>query len=177
VSAIVKYGDPVLATPCKPVDQFGPMLHDLIQHMWNALAETWTQRYRGALRGVALAAPQIGVPLRVSVVDLSCGMDPSVRVVLVNPQVVKSKGEQKEREGCLSIPNFWGAVKRPAYVEVEAQDELGTKYTVSGRGTLARAFCHEIDHLNGIVCLQHYAPGKRLETLKGIERLRAKGKF
>ncbi len=137
---IVKDGDPILTKKCRPVEKFdaklGILLDDMAETMHNA-------------NGVGLAAPQVGMLRRVVVIDVGEGV-----IELINPKIIAFSGEQVGAEGCLSFPGEWGLNKRPQYVKVKAQSRLGNEFEIEGRDLLARAFCHEIDHLNGIVFKQ-----------------------
>ena len=137
---IVKDGDPVLTKRCRPVEKFDKKLHTLLDDM----AETMHHA-----NGVGLAAPQVGILRRAVVIDISPEQDSVLE--LVNPKIIAYSGEQEGNEGCLSFPGQWGIVKRPNYVKVKAQDRFGEEFTLEGTELLARAFCHEIDHLNGVV--------------------------
>lgn len=134
---IVKDGDPILKKKCRPVEKFDKKLAILLDDM----AETMHQA-----NGVGLAAPQVGMLRRVVVIDVGEGV-----IELVNPKIVAYSGEQEGVEGCLSFPGEWGLAKRPNYVKVRAQDRNGDEFEIDGEELLARAFCHEIDHLNGVV--------------------------
>lgn len=134
---IVKDGDAVLLKKCRTVEKFDRKLAVMLEDM----AETMHKA-----GGVGLAAPQVGILRRVVVIDVGEGV-----IELVNPQIIAFSGEQEGLEGCLSFPGEWGIAKRPDYVKVKAQDRNGEEFTVEGRELLARAFCHEIDHLNGVV--------------------------
>lgn len=134
---IVKDGDPILKKKCRPVEKFDQKLAILLDDM----AETMHQA-----NGVGLAAPQVGMLRRVVVIDVGEGV-----IELVNPKIVAYSGEQEGVEGCLSFPGEWGLAKRPNYVKVSAQDRNGDEFEIDGEELLARAFCHEIDHLNGVV--------------------------
>ena len=134
---IVKEGDDILNKKCRPVTKFDKKLATLLEDM----AETMRQA-----NGVGLAAPQVGILRRVVVIDIGEGL-----IELVNPQIIAFSGEQTGSEGCLSFPGQWGIVTRPDYVKVKAQDRHGEEFTVEGRELLARAFCHELDHLDGVV--------------------------
>jgi peptide deformylase len=128
-----------------------------------------------AAPGVGLAAPQIGVNRRVAVVDLSVGEDPSAVLVLVNPVVILAVGEQKEEEGCLSVPDVSEKVVRPARVVVRAADADLNVREIEGTGLLARALCHETDHLNGMLFVDRLRGLKKEMTFKKIERRRTRG--
>ncbi len=139
---IVKYGDPRLVARNEDVTDFeDPSLQALVKDLFET---GW------AAPGLGIAAPQIGVNKRICVVDLSVGKDPSQALVLVNPRVVDAQGFVRDEEGCLSFPDIVEIVERPEAVAVEAYDEKGVKRVLEGGDLLARAFCHEIDHLNGV---------------------------
>jgi peptide deformylase len=163
---LVRYGDPRLLAPNEEVDPRDPTLPALLADMFETCH---------AAPGVGLAAPQIGVNRRVAVIDLSVGADPSARIALVNPVVVESSGEQKEEEGCLSIPDLVEPVVRPARVRATFFDGDGEPRELEGTGLLARALSHEIDHLNGILYVDRLRGLKRELTWRKIERLRARG--
>ena len=152
IRPIVKYGDPVLHGPAEPVeeidDSIRTLLDDMVQTMY-------------AAPGIGLAAPQIGVPLRVIVIDLSVGEDPSQLIQLVNPELLERDGEQSEEEGCLSVPGYGGTPARPARVKVKGLDLDGNEQTYEATELLARAFCHELDHLDGLVFVDRLSPLKR----------------
>lgn len=128
-----------------------------------------------AAPGVGLAAPQIGVNKRVAIVDLSVGADPNAVIVLVNPLVVESSGQQREEEGCLSIPDLSEKVVRPARILVRALDAAGQTREIEGTGLLARAICHETDHLEGILFVDRLRGLKRELAWRKIRRQKAKG--
>lgn len=166
VRDIVRYGDPRLTDANAEVDPHDPELAPLLADM---LATCH------AAPGIGLAAPQIGVNRRVAIVDLSVGADPAQIIVLVNPVVLEVVGEQREEEGCLSVPDVTEKVARPARVVVRAADEAGAIREVEGTGLLARALCHETDHLNGMLFLQHLRGLKREMVLRRLEKAKAKG--
>jgi peptide deformylase len=143
---------------------------DGLEHLIADLVETCH-----AAPGVGLAAPQIGVNRRVAIVDLSVGEDPSAVIVLVNPIVVSAVGDQREEEGCLSVPDVSEKVVRPARVVVQAGDALLRVREIEGTGLLARALCHETDHLNGMLFVDRLRGLKREMTWRKIERRRARG--
>ncbi len=132
---IVKEGDPVLRKECRPVDAVTPRILRLLDDMKDTLADA---------EGAGLAAPQVGVMRRIAIVE-----NEGEYIELINPEIISREGEQEELEGCLSVPGIWGITHRPAKVTVKAKDRDGKEFTVSGEGLLARAFCHEIDHLSG----------------------------
>ena len=165
---IVKYGDPVLEKPGAPVERFDGELEELAEDMFASMY---------AAQGVGLAAPQIGKSLRFAVVDVTGGKNPEAKIVLANPQVTHAEGEVREEEGCLSIPGFRGYVVRPQFVTVKAQNVKGEPFEIRGENLLARAFCHEIDHLNGILFLQHLGMLKRDLIKRKIKKLRKQGEW
>ncbi|MDY4711641.1 MAG: peptide deformylase [Ruminococcus bromii] len=151
---IVKDGDSILNKKCRPVEKFDSKLADLLDDM----AETMH-----LANGVGLAAPQVGILRRIVVIDVGDGV-----IELINPQIISFSGEQESVEGCLSFPGEWGITKRPQYVKVKAFDRNGNEFTKDGKDLLAKAFCHEIDHLNGIVFKQ---VAERMLTPKEIEHM------
>jgi peptide deformylase len=163
---IVRYGDPRLMAENADVDPRAEEIAGLIGDM----VETCH-----AAPGVGLAAPQIGVNKRLAIVDLSVGADPAELIVLVNPVVVESVGEQKEEEGCLSVPDLAEKVFRPARVRVRAGDASGNVREIEGTGLLARALCHETDHLNGMIFVDRLRGLKRELTWRKIRRQKEKG--
>ena len=128
-----------------------------------------------AAPGVGLAAPQIGVNRRAAIIDLSVGRDPNGVIVLLNPVIVESEGEQREEEGCLSVPDCSEKVSRPARVRVRAQDLSGAYREIEGTGLLARALCHETDHLDRKLFLDRLRGLKRELTWRKIHRQKEKG--
>jgi len=166
VRDIVRYGDPRLLAFNEEVDPSDPELPSLLADM---LATCH------AAPGIGLAAPQIGVNKRVAIVDLSVGADPAQVIVLVNPVVVESSGEQREEEGCLSVPDVTERVGRPARAVVRAADATGRMREVEGTGLLARALCHETDHLNGMLFLHHLRGLKREMVFRRVEKAKSKG--
>ena len=134
---IREIGDPILNKTCKEVKEVTDRTKDLIDDMFETMYEA---------QGVGLAAPQVGILKRVVVIDVGEGL-----IELVNPEIISHKGKQEGTEGCLSFPGEYGTVIRPNKVTVKAQDRNGKEFTMQGKELLARAFCHEIDHLNGIV--------------------------
>ncbi|MGB2655529.1 MAG: peptide deformylase, partial [Candidatus Acidiferrum sp.] len=143
-------------------------IQTLIAHMRETM--------RGA-PGVGLAAPQIGLSLRLTVVDVTTGKNPEAKIVLANPEIIHVEGEVREEEGCLSVPGFRGYVMRPQFVTVRAQNAKGEPFEIRGENLLARAFCHEIDHLNGILFLQHLSMLKRDLIRRKIKKLKKQGEW
>ena len=136
--------EPALYKTCRPVTEFNSRLHQLLDDMADTLA---------GQNGVGLAAPQVGV-LRRAVIVLETNVpedEDEYLIELINPEIIESSGEQFGAEGCLSVPGEYGLVRRPMNVKVRAQDRNGDFFEVEGTGLTARCFCHEIDHLNGIV--------------------------
>jgi peptide deformylase len=165
---IVKYGDSILEKSTPPVTKFDADLETLAEDMFASMY---------AASGVGLAAPQIGLSLRMAVVDVTGGKNPEAKIVLVNPEVVHYEGEKREEEGCLSIPGFRGYVVRPHFVTVRAQNAKGEFFDIRGEDLLARAFCHEIDHLNGVLFIQHLSMLKRDLIKRKIKKLRKQGEW
>jgi peptide deformylase len=163
---IVRYGDPRLTAENAEVDPRAEDLSGLIEDM----VETCH-----AAPGVGLAAPQIGINKRVAIIDLSIGADPAGLIVLVNPVIVETSGEQKEEEGCLSVPDLIEKVARPAWVRVRAADASGEVRDIEGTELLARALCHETDHLNAMLYIDRLRGLKRELTWRKIRRQKAKG--
>lgn len=153
---IVKDGDPILRKVCRPVEKFDDRLAALLEDMADTMH---------AADGVGIAGPQVGMMRRLCVVDC---YDGEGVIELVNPEIISASGEQTGSEGCLSFPGKWGTVIRPMNVTVRAQDRNGNWFEISGEGLKARAFCHEIDHLNG-VCFVDLAENVVDEDLEEIE--------
>ena len=166
IHSIVKFGDPVLEKPTNRVEKFDDELKTLVGDMFESMY---------AAQGIGLAAPQIGISLRLAVIDVSNGKNPEAKIVCANPEIIHSEGEQREEEGCLSLPGFRGYVGRPIYVTVRAQDATGTQFEMRGEGLLARAFCHEIDHLDGTLFITHLSLLKRDLIKRKIRKLRKAG--
>jgi peptide deformylase len=168
IHPIVKFGDPVLDTPAKPVETFDEELQTLVNDMFESMY---------AAQGVGLAAPQIGIGRRLAVIDVSNGKNPEAKIVCANPEIIHTEGEQREEEGCLSLPGFRGHVLRPQYVTIRAQDATGKEFEMRGEGLLARAFCHEIDHLNGHLFITHLSILKRDLIKRKIRKLKKVGEW
>jgi len=163
---IVRFGDPRLLAENAQVELSRDELAGLVADM----IETCH-----AAPGVGLAAPQIGVNQRVAIIDLSVGADPNGVIVLVNPILLEASGEQKEEEGCLSVPDLAEKVVRPARVRVRAGDASGSVREIEGTGLLARALCHETDHLNGLLFVDRLRGLKRELTWRKVRRQKEKG--
>ena len=135
--------DPALHKVCKPVTAFDKKLHKLLDDMAETLIDSG---------GVGLAAPQVGILRRVFLVDV--GLDGNEIIEFINPEIIETDGEQEGPEGCLSVPGRYGLVKRPYYAKVRAQDRYGDWFEAEGEELIGRCFCHENDHLDGIVYTQ-----------------------
>ena len=138
IRKIREIGDEVLTKVCKEVTKMTPRTTELIDDMLETMYEAM---------GVGLAAPQVGILKRIVVIDVGEGP-----IVLINPEILETSGEQTGDEGCLSVPGMAGQVTRPNYVKVKALDEDMNEVEYEGEGLLARAFCHELDHLDGHIC-------------------------
>jgi peptide deformylase len=152
IRPIVKYGEPVLHNAAQPVERIDDAIRGLLDDMVSTMY---------AAPGIGLAAPQVGVPLRVIVIDLSVGEDRSQLIRLVNPEIVEREGEQQHEEGCLSIPGYGGTPRRPARVVARGLDPDGKERVFEATELLARAFCHEIDHIDGLLFVDRLSPLKR----------------
>ncbi len=166
---IVKYGDPRLVAENEEVTDFeDPALAVLIRDLFET---GW------AAPGLGIAAPQVGVNKRVCVVDLSVGKDPSQALVLVNPRVVDAEGHVRDEEGCLSFPDIVEIVERPEAVAVEAFDEKGVKRVLEGGDLLARAFCHEVDHLDSRLFIERMSSLKRGLVVRKVVKRQKRGEW
>jgi peptide deformylase len=165
---IVVYGDPVLEKPAEPVTEFNAELKKLVDDMFESMY---------AAHGVGLAAPQIGISKRIAVIDTTFKEDPNAKLVLVNPEVISREGKQNGQEGCLSLPDFRENVARANIVTVRAQDVEGNWFEKTGDDLLARAFSHEIDHLNGRLFISHVSALKRDLIKRKIKKLVRAGEW
>jgi peptide deformylase len=163
---IVKYPEPVLQKPGEPVTEFDSELRKFVADMFETMY---------ASQGIGLAAQQVGVAKRVTVIDLSMGKDPAQKLVLVNPEVILREGKQYEEEGCLSFPEIREKISRAAKVRIRAQDANGKWFEMDGEELLARAFQHEIDHLDGVLFIFRMSALKRDLTLRKIRKLQREG--
>lgn len=163
---IVKYPEPILQQPGEPVTEFNDELHKLVADMFETMY---------ASQGIGLAAQQVGVAKRVTVIDLSSGKDPAQKLVLVNPEIIARDGKQYEGEGCLSFPEIHEKVSRAFKVRVRAQDESGKWFEMDAEELLARCFQHEIDHLDGMLFIFRMSALKRDLTLRKIRKLQREG--
>lgn len=152
VREVITWGDPRLKKNSEDVGPWTPELEQLVVDMYEtALAE----------EGVGLAAPQIGINLNLAVIDCSCGEDPAQRILLLNPEIIAEEGLQKGPEGCLSIPGITEVLERPQKVTIRNRRPDGSTYELVGEDLLARAFCHEIDHLRGRLFVEYFGPVKK----------------
>jgi peptide deformylase len=166
VRPILIYGDPRLEAENAPVEEFDEglerLIDDLFETGWKA-------------PGLGLAAPQIGVNLRLATIDLSVGKDPDARIVLANPSIVRTQGRTSLEEGCLSFPGLFTTIERPSALVVRAQDERGEWRDIEAEGLLAQAVCHEIDHLDGVLLVHHLRGMKRRLFMRRVEKMRKLG--
>ena len=165
---IVKYGTTVLHKAAEPLAEFPDSLEQLVKDMIETMY---------AAPGVGLAAPQIGLDMRLFVIDTAAGEDPNQPIVMANPEIIEREGEQREEEGCLSIPGYHGIVIRPAWVKVRGLDLKGKEIVREGTDLLARAFCHETDHLNGTLFVDRLGMLKRDLIKRKIRKEIRKGKW
>lgn len=165
---VVKYPEPVLSQPGEPVSEFNDELKKLVADMFETMY---------ASQGIGLAAPQVAVSKRVTVIDLSMGKDPEQKLVLVNPEIIVREGSQYEEEGCLSFPEIREKIKRAFHVKVRAQDGNGKWFEMDGEELLSRAFQHEIDHLDGVLFTQRMSPLKRDLNLRKIRKMQREGEW
>lgn len=168
IRPILRYGAPPLHAPAAEVATFGSDLHQLIDDMIETMY---------AAPGVGLAAPQIGLPLRVFVVDVSVGRKAADLIVMVNPVFVERDGMQLEEEGCLSLPGFNATVVRPARAVVRGFDRDGNEQTIEGRDLVARALQHEMDHLDGTVFVDRLRGIKKDLIVRKIRKLKRSGRW
>jgi peptide deformylase len=168
IRPIAKYGEHPLHEAAQPVVNIDGDLHALVQDMIETMY---------AAPGIGLAAPQVGVPLRLFVIDVSVGHDPNGLITLVNPEFVEREGMQLEEEGCLSVPGFNATVARPDRATVRGLDLDGRERIVSGDGLLARAFQHEMDHLDGRVFVDRLRGIKRDLIVRKIRKQIRAGKW
>jgi peptide deformylase len=168
IRPILKYGDSVLHEKARGVDAITPDIDRLVDDMIETMY---------AAPGVGLAAPQVGVPLRIFVVDVSVGRDPAGLIVMINPEFVERDGVQLEEEGCLSVPGFNATVMRPMRAVVKGLDREGGEYQLEGQGLLARAFQHEMDHLDGALFVDRLRGIKRDLIVRKIRKLSRAGKW
>jgi len=166
ILTIVKYPEPVLRQPGEPVTEFNDELRKFVADLFETMY---------ASQGIGLAAQQVGVAKRVTVIDLSQGKDPAQKLVLVNPEVIYREGKQYEEEGCLSFPEIREKVSRAAKVRIRAQNEHGKWFEMDGEELLSRAFQHEIDHLDGTLFIFRMSALKRDLVLRKIRKMQREG--
>jgi peptide deformylase len=163
---IEKYPAPVLSQPGEPVTEFNDELRQFVADMFETMY---------AAQGIGLAAPQVGVSKRLTVIDLSLGKDPEQKLVLINPEVISREGKLYEEEGCLSFPEIREKIQRAAKVRIRAQDEYGKWFEMDGEELLSRCFQHEIDHLDGVLFIFRMSALKRDLVLRRIRKAQREG--
>lgn len=165
---ILRLGDSILSAPTRPIEVVTPEIDTLIDDMIETMY---------AAPGIGLAAPQVGISLKVFVIDLSLGKDPAGLKVMLNPEFVEREGMQLEEEGCLSIPGFTATVARPKRVVVRGLDRQLDEYTIEGTGLLARALQHEVDHLNACLFVDRLRGISRDLIVRKVRKLAKAGKW
>jgi len=168
IHAVVKWPDPVLAKPAAPVTVFDAKLNKLVEEMFDSMY---------AAQGIGLAAPQISISQRITVIDVSFKKNPEEKIVLINPEIVDREGKQIEEEGCLSLPEIREKVERAGWVKVRAQDVNGDWFEIEGDELLARAMQHEIDHLDGVLFIYRLSRLKRDLVIRKIKKLIKNGEW
>ena len=168
ILTILKYPEPILSQPGEPVTEFNDELRTLVANMFETTY---------ASQGIGLAAPQVGVSKRITVIDLSMGKDPAEKIVLINPEIISSEGRLYDEEGCLSFPDIREKVVRSAKVRIRAQDEKGKWFEMDGEELLSRCFQHEIDHLNGVLFIFRMSALKRNLNLRKIRKMQSEGEW
>ena len=168
VYPITLYGDPVLETPAETITEFNDDLRKLVEDMFESMY---------AAHGVGLAAPQIGIGKRITVIDITFKEDPNAKLVLINPEIIHTEGRQRGTEGCLSLPEFREDVTRPNKVTVRAQDVEGKWFEHTGEELLARALMHETEHLQGRLYISHISRLKRDLMTRKIRKLMRAGEW
>jgi peptide deformylase len=168
VYPIVKFPDPILQRPAQPVTAFDEDLRKLVDDMFESMY---------AAHGIGLAAPQIGIPKRLTVIDLSFQKTPEEKIVLINPEMVSKEGKIYEEEGCLSLPDIREKVARASKVKIRAQDVKGNWIEREADDLLARAFQHEIDHLDGVLFIFRISALKRDFVMRKIRKLQRAGEW
>ena len=166
VRPILVYGDPRLESTNRPVELFDEELSALVENLFET---GWKAP------GLGLAAPQIGINLRLAVIDLSVGKDPDSRIVLANPTIVHRQGKTSLEEGCLSFPGLFTNLARPSALTVHAQDVHGEWRDLEAEGLLAQAVCHEVDHLDGVLLVHHLRGMKRRLFMRRVAKMRKLG--
>ncbi|MDE1161363.1 MAG: peptide deformylase [Acidobacteriaceae bacterium] len=166
IHEVVKYPEPVLMAEAEKVTEFGPELAQFVEEMFESMY---------VAEGIGLAAPQIAVPKQIAVIDVSFKERPKDKVVLINPEIIVREGKTYLEEGCLSLPDIHEKVHRAARVVVRAQDVKGEFFEIEGEELLSRALQHEIDHLHGILFIDHISRLKRDLVLRRIRKLQRTG--
>lgn len=165
---ILKYGAPPLRTMSKLVASFTPDLEEIAKNMIETMYGS---------PGIGLAAAQIGINIRLVTIDLTVGEEENGKIIICNPEIVSMEGEQKSDEGCLSIPDFSDTVARPLKMLIRGQNVHGDEVKYEAEGLLARCFSHEIDHLNGVLFIDHLSPLKRSLIRNKIKKLAKAGEW
>ena len=168
IRPILRYGTDVLHRPASPIGEVTPEIQQLVDDMIQTMY---------AAPGIGLAAPQIGVPLRIFVADISVGRNPADLITLINPTFVERDGMQLEEEGCLSVPGFNATVARPSRAIITGLDRAGREQTIEGNGLLARCFQHEMDHLDGTVFVDRLRGLQKDLIVRKIRKLSRSGKW
>jgi peptide deformylase len=168
IHEVVKWPEPVLAKAGEPVTVFDAKLKKLVEEMFESMY---------AAQGIGLAAPQISISKRLTVIDVSFKKNPEEKIVLINPEIIDRKGKQLEEEGCLSLPDIREKVQRAAWVKVRAQDVNGEWFEIEGEELLSRAFQHEIDHLDGVLFIDRLSRLKRDLVIRKIKKLIKNGEW
>jgi len=168
IHEVRKWPDPVLTKPGERVTKFGPELAEFVEEMFATMY---------AAQGIGLAAPQIGVSKQITVIDVSFKERPEDKLVLINPEILEREGKQNEEEGCLSFPEIREKVTRSGWVKIRAQNVLGELFEAEGEELLARAFQHEIDHLHGVLFIDHLSRLKRELVVRRIKKLQKNGEW
>ncbi len=165
---VIKYPDPVLMQKAEPVTVFDKKLHMLVEDMFETMYVE---------QGIGIAAPQIGILKRLTVIDVSFKKNPEDKIVLINPEIIEREGKQVEEEGCLSLPEIREKVQRASWVKVRAQDVDGNFFEIEGDELLARAFQHEIDHLDGVLFIDRLSRLKRDLVIRKMKKLIKNGEW
>jgi peptide deformylase len=163
---VLRYGAPELRSVSKPIERFGDALDEIVKNLFDTMYGS---------PGIGLAAAQIGINSRIATIDLTVGEDPGQRIILCNPEIVSTEGEQKSDEGCLSIPDFSDTITRPQKMVVRGMDKNGVEITIEAEGLLARCLSHEIDHMNGVLFVDHLSPLKRKLIRNKIKKMAKAG--
>ena len=168
IHEVVKYPDSVLTIPAEKVTEFTPELAEFVEEMFETMY---------AAQGIGLAAPQIAISKQITVIDVSFKERPEDRLTLINPEIIDREGKQVEEEGCLSLPDIREKVSRAEWVKVRAQNVKGEFFEVEGEELLSRALQHEIDHLHGILFIDHLSRLKRDLVKRRIKKLQKNGEW